>query len=139
MAENLASVARKARDAADDAALRRSVVGGGSACGTAASMPAKTTAQTRWQQSGQTVAELVDSAAGDLELAMLERKVALLRAEVEQLTGGQATALAATAAEVDRTVEWVEEYLYRDVIASASRRKVRRHKDPTSARVCAVC
>eukprot|EP01043_Picozoa_sp_COSAG02_P051358 COSAG02_NODE_5395_length_4365_cov_3.141819_5_plen_114_part_00 len=108
MAEQLISVTTAARDAANDAALRRSVVGGGR--GTA-SRPAGT-AQERWERSGQTVAALVDSAAEDVELAMLERKAALLREELEQLNSGQNAALTATAQEVDRSVAWVEEHLY---------------------------
>ena len=125
---------RNARVAADDAVLRRSVVGSGHA---AASSPGTRTAQERWQQSGQTVADLATSAAGDVELAMLERRAALLREELEQLSGGQEAALSATAEEVDRNVAWVEEHLYRDVIASTSRENVRRKAD--RARVCAVC
>lgn len=136
MAEaRLISIARAARDAADDAALRRSVVGGGRA----ATPSQRDASQERWQRSGRAVAALVDSAAGDLELAMLERKAALLRAELEELSSGQAAALSATAQEVDRSVAWVEEHLYRDVVASASRQKVRRQEDPAGARVCAVC
>ena len=82
---------------------------------------------------------LVDSAAGDVELAMLERKAALLREELEQLSSGQAAALTATTHEIDRSVAWVEEHLYRDAVASASHRKVRHHGDPAGARVCVVC
>ena len=135
MTEQLVSIAAAARDAANDAALRRSVVGGGRAT---AGQPAGT-AQERWQHSGQTVAALVDSAAEDVELAMLERKAALLREELEQLSSGQDAALAATAQEVDRSVAWVEEHLYRDVVASASHQKVSRRGEPTGARVCTVC
>jgi hypothetical protein len=135
MAEQLLSVAAAARDAADDAALRQSVVGGGRAT----ARRSAGTEQKRWQHSGQTVAALVDSAAGDVELAMLERKAALLREELEQLSSGQAAALTATIQEIDRSVTWVEEHLYRDVVASASRQTVRRQGGPAGARVCAVC
>jgi hypothetical protein len=129
-------LARSAREAADHAQLRRSVVGAGA---TSAARPHEGPgARERWERSTAAITELTGGGgAADLELAMLERKAALLREELEQLSGGQDAALSATADEIGRSVAWVDEHLYRDVIASASRES--RRADHAGARVCAVC
>ena len=110
------SVAAGAQNAVDDAALRRD-------------------ARERWGKSERAVADLVGGGGSeDLELAMLDRRAALLREELAQLGGGQEAALSEIAGEVDRSVAWVEEHLYRDLIASHPK-----GGDHAAARVCVLC
>ena len=128
------SAARHAQGAVDDAALRRGAVGSATTAAAPAGAP---DARERWANSGAAVAGLVGrDAPEDLELAMLDRRAALLREELAQLGGGQDAALSEIADEVDRSVAWAEEHLYRDLIASHPKGG---GADHAAARVCVLC
>ena len=107
------AVAKQSEKARAAAQQRQRVVGGATSAA-AASGP---TGAQRWRQASSVV-DIVSEQPEDLEVAMLDKRIADLRRELDQLSEDQTATVTFVSAEIDRSLQHVADHLDHDLIAS---------------------